>query len=87
MSPMSDWIAAVCAELDLDLGDQETIITAVLDLTADVAHGVARPAAPVTAYLIGLAAGRSADPRVTTAELAVRLGERAKAWESEHGDR
>ena len=80
---MSEWIAAVCAELELDLGDQEVVTTQVLDLTADVAHGVARPAAPVTAYLVGLAAGRSADPAAATAMLARRLGERAKAWESE----
>ena len=30
----------------------------VLDLARDVAHGVARPAAPLTAYLFGLAVGR-----------------------------
>jgi hypothetical protein len=33
----------------------------------------------VTAYLIGLAAGRTDDPAATTAMLARRLGERAKA--------
>lgn len=86
MSTMSDWITAVCAELELDLGDQDATTTTVLDLTADVAHGVARPAAPVTAYLIGLAAGRSADPSGTTAELADRLGERAKAWQADRGE-
>ena len=30
----------------------------MLDLTRDVAHGVARPAAPLTAYLVGVAVGR-----------------------------
>jgi hypothetical protein len=82
VSTMSDWIAAVCAELELDLADQEAATTAVLDLTADVAHGVARPAAPVTAYLVGLAAGRAADPDASTAELAAKLRAKAKAWEA-----
>jgi hypothetical protein len=83
MSTMSDWIEAVCADLDLDLSDQKATITTVLDLTADVAHGVARPAAPVTAFLVGLAAGRSADPEAAVEELTRRVSERAKAWEAE----
>ncbi|HWN34230.1 MAG TPA: DUF6457 domain-containing protein [Pseudonocardia sp.] len=86
MSTMSDWIAAVCAELELELADQAATTTAVLDLTADVAHGVARPAAPVTAFLVGLAAGRASasggTPDAEVAALCQRLGERAKAWES-----
>ncbi|HZZ48942.1 MAG TPA: DUF6457 domain-containing protein [Pseudonocardia sp.] len=84
MSTMSEWIAEVCAELDLNLTNEQATTAVVLDLTADVAHGVARPAAPVTAYLVGLAAGRSADPEAATKELATRLGERAKARQ-EHG--
>jgi hypothetical protein len=71
MSTMSEWTAAVCRELGLDEATEGTTTlvldltsttTLVLDLTADVAHGVARPAAPVTAYLLGLAAGRADDP-------------------------
>ncbi|MBA2325014.1 MAG: molybdopterin-guanine dinucleotide biosynthesis protein MobA [Pseudonocardiales bacterium] len=84
MSTMSDWIADVCRELGLELADLEATTTQVLDLTADVAHGVARPAAPVTAFLVGLAAGGSARPDETVAELAHRLGERAKAWQHEN---
>jgi Domain of unknown function (DUF6457) len=87
MSTMSDWIAAVCAELDLELADQARTTKVVLDVTGDVAHGVARPAAPVTAFLVGLAAGRRAaqggdvDAEVST--LSHRISERAKAWNSE----
>jgi hypothetical protein len=80
MSTMSEWIEAVCTELGLELSDPDATTAAVLDLTADVAHGVARPAAPVTAYLVGLAAGRTADPEATTAAMATLLGERAKSW-------
>jgi Domain of unknown function (DUF6457) len=31
----------------------------VLELTKDVAHNVARPAAPLAAFLVGLAAGKA----------------------------
>ena len=37
-------------------------VPVVLDLARDVAHQVLRPGAPVTAYLLGLAVGRGADP-------------------------
>jgi hypothetical protein len=63
MSTLEDWIAAVRAELDVDPVDT----TLVLDLARDVAHGVARPAAPLTAYLLGLAVGRGADARQAAA--------------------
>lgn len=49
---------------------------AVLDLARDVAHNVARPGAPLTAYLLGVAVGRGADLARTQEEL-VRLATRA----------
>jgi len=56
MSTLEEWTAAVCADLGLDPGVTDT--KTVLDLARDVAHGVARPAAPLTAYLLGVAVGR-----------------------------
>jgi hypothetical protein len=56
MSTMDEWTDAVCADLGLDASSAD--LRAVLDLTRDVAHGVARPAAPLTAYLVGMAVGR-----------------------------
>jgi hypothetical protein len=53
---LNEWVAAVSDELGIGAVD----ITEVLDLARDVAHGVARPAAPLTCLLIGLAA-RDAD--------------------------
>jgi hypothetical protein len=80
VSTLYDWISDVCAELGLELGDERAVTDTVLDLTADVAHGVARPAAPVTAYLVGLAAGRTDDPAAATARLSAQLAERARSW-------
>jgi molybdopterin-guanine dinucleotide biosynthesis protein A len=72
---LDDWLAAVAAELGVDPG--AVSIPTVLDLARDVAHGVARPAAPLTAFVVGLAAGAglgSAD------ELAARAAALAAQW-------
>ncbi len=59
MSTLEDWTAAVRAASDSIAEPLSTAETrAVLDLTRDVAHAVARPAAPLTAYLLGVAVGR-----------------------------
>lgn len=74
---MTNWVAVAAAELGLDPGDVP--VPAVLDLARDVAHNVLRPGAPVTAYLLGLAVGRGADP----VEAAVRLAALARAYDGE----
>lgn len=58
MSELGTWLAAVAGELGIDAEVDED---AVLDLGRDVAHTVARPATPLTAYLIGLAVGSGLD--------------------------
>ncbi len=67
MPTLDEWTAEVCTALGLDraLVDQAL----VLDLARDVAHGVARPAAPLTAYLAGLAVGRGASPAQASAAI------------------
>lgn len=68
MSRLDDWVTEACAELALDPGDVDTAV--VLDLARDVAHNVLRPAAPITAYLLGLAVGRGADPGQASAAVS-----------------
>ncbi|MEO3776818.1 DUF6457 domain-containing protein [Micromonospora sp. B11E3] len=79
MTVMDEWVTAACAELGLDA--VEVPVPVVLDLARDVAHQVLRPGAPVTAYLLGLAVGRGAEP----AAAAARLGELAATWPVELG--
>ena len=74
---MDQWTAAVCADLGLDANDAD--LRAVLDLTRDVAHGVARPAAPLTAYLVGVAVGRG----LALPDAAGRVSALAATWEKE----
>jgi hypothetical protein len=59
VNQLDEWTTRVLTELGLDDDPQ---VRLVLALSKDVAHGVVRPAAPVTAYLLGLAVGRGADP-------------------------
>jgi hypothetical protein len=77
MSTLEQWTTAVCAELGLDPGTADT--RAVLDLAREVAHSVDRPAAPLTAYLAGIAVGRGMDPETA----ATRVLNRAQAWAAE----
>ena len=52
------WSASLARELDI--ADLEVDIDAVLALAGVAAHAVLRPAAPLTTYLVGYAAGRAA---------------------------
>ncbi|MEV4640281.1 DUF6457 domain-containing protein [Actinoplanes sp. NPDC049548] len=76
---LDEWIRAASAELGLDADDVPR--GAVLDVARDVAHNVVRPGAPVSAYLMGLAVGRGADP----ADAAARLSDLALKWASTGG--
>ncbi|AZQ36087.1 molybdenum cofactor guanylyltransferase [Streptomyces cyaneochromogenes] len=53
---LDEWISAVKDELGIDL-DVDTKV--LLDLARDAAHGVARPAAPLTTFLVGYAAAQA----------------------------
>jgi hypothetical protein len=71
---LGSWVAELCAALDLDAGALDRDL--VLDLARDAAHHVARPAAPLTTFLVGYAAGLrggSAEARAETAAIAQRL--------------
>jgi Domain of unknown function (DUF6457) len=76
---LSEWVAAVARELGLDAVPPGTV-DMVLDLTADVAHGVSRPGAPVTAFLVGLAAGRASDPAAAAVTHAATVSALAADW-------
>jgi hypothetical protein len=77
MSTLEQWTATVCADLGLDPAAADTMT--VLDLARDVAHGVARPAAPLTAYLVGVAVGRG----LPLPDAAGRISALAASWTRE----
>lgn len=55
-SELDSWVeeAAEAVGVSLAPGDVAT----VLDLARDAAHGIARPAAPLTTFIAGMAVGR-----------------------------
>lgn len=81
---LSEWVTAVARDLGLENAvTSGSIVDTILDLAADAAHGVSRPAAPVTAFLVGLAAGRQAEPAVALADYARRISALAEGWGSD----
>ncbi|MFI8088881.1 NTP transferase domain-containing protein [Streptomyces sp. NPDC086080] len=77
---LDEWISAVKDELGIDL-DVDTGV--LLDLARDAAHGVARPAAPLTTFLVGYAAARAGGDRAAVAEAARKAAELARRWADE----
>lgn len=81
MNTLEAWTAKACEALDLDpaVVDRDLI----LQVAADVAHGVARPAAPLTTFLVGLAVGRSGGDAGSVRDLARRVQDLADVWSDE----
>lgn len=81
---LKEWTAAVKADLGIDLEVDRALLLA---LAGDAAHGVARPAAPLTTFLVGYAAGRVGGGPDAVAAAARRAGELAARWagEADHG--
>jgi Domain of unknown function (DUF6457) len=77
VNTLEEWAAAVCRALGLE-PDALSDRSAVLDLARDAAHGVARPAAPLTTFLLGVAVGRGQ----SLADTAAKLQALAAEWEA-----
>jgi hypothetical protein len=52
------WIADACAAVGVDPADVD--VSGIHGLTKEIAHGFARPMAPVGSYILGLAVGAAA---------------------------
>ena len=70
---LEQWMRTVSTELGLDVADPGAVQDVVLDLARDAAHGVARPAAPLTTFLLGVAVGRGADPAQAAAQIVALI--------------
>ncbi|MET8247472.1 NTP transferase domain-containing protein [Streptomyces sp. NPDC005202] len=77
---LDEWISAVKDELGIDL-DVDTGV--LLDLARDAAHGVARPAAPLTTFLVGYAAAQGNGGPEAVAEAARKAAALALRWAEE----
>lgn len=79
---LHDWIDELCDTLDIDADIDEAL---VLDLAKIVANNVERPAAPVSAYLLGIAVGRSDASTAEIERLAALTQELAERWDRPAG--
>ncbi|QYX78790.1 NTP transferase domain-containing protein [Streptomyces akebiae] len=77
---LDEWISAVKDELGIDL---DVDITELLDLARDAAHSVARPAAPLTTFLIGYAAAKAGGGPEAVTEAARKASALALRWADE----
>ncbi|MGN6425386.1 MAG: DUF6457 domain-containing protein [Leifsonia sp.] len=69
---LDDYARRAAAELGVAIEDGDVAV--LLDLARDAAHGVARPAAPLTAYLAGLAVGSGRSLEDAVAALRTVIG-------------
>ena len=75
MSALEEWAEVVCLEFDVLAGSVDARI--ILDMARDVAHRVDRLAAPLTAYLLGLAVAQGHPLEAS----AARISELAAGWD------
>lgn len=78
---LEDWTAHLAAELGV--GDVAVDVAGLLDVARDVAHAVARPAAPLSLFVVGLAAGRAGGDPGAVAAASARTSALADAWAAE----
>ncbi|MER6121249.1 NTP transferase domain-containing protein [Streptomyces sp. NPDC001795] len=77
---LDEWISAVKDELGIDLDVHTGVL---LDLARDAAHGVARPAAPLTTFLVGYAAAQAGGGPEAVAEATRKAAALALRWADE----
>lgn len=71
---LDEWLDALRKELGIESDD--AVRKTVLNLARVVAHTVDRPAAPLTAYFLGVAVGRGEELAAT----AERLQQLGRSW-------
>jgi len=75
---LDEWAAA--AAQTLGVTDVEVPTELILNVASDAAHGVARPAAPISTFLLGIAYGRSGGSPEALRRAAQELTARAESW-------
>lgn len=89
MDDRTRWTRQVTEALGIAPGTLDEVSDPVLDLVRDVAHQVNRPSAPLTAFLVGLAAGARLAPGAGAVAVAaevraqvVRVDDLVAAWQA-----
>ncbi|MCZ4497834.1 MAG: hypothetical protein JWQ74_387 [Marmoricola sp.] len=77
---LHDWIDELCDALDVEIDLDEAL---VLDVARLAAHNVARPAAPLTTFLLGYAAAKSGGDVEEIERLAAAATDLAARWDKD----
>ncbi|MFE6997148.1 DUF6457 domain-containing protein [Microbacterium sp. NPDC057659] len=80
---LEEWASALRERFDLSAEDVP--IALILDLARDVANGVARPAAPFSAFVAGLVAGRQGGSPEDIRAAVAAVVELAGTWPESPG--
>ena len=78
---LDEWAAELRGLFGLE--PEDIPIPLILDLARDVAVGVARPAAPLSAFVAGLAAGRAGGSPEHVRRSVAEITSLAAGWRSE----
>jgi hypothetical protein len=84
VNALDDFISMTARALGIDEAavDQRLLLA----MTRDVAHQVARPAAPLSAFLVGLAAGRAGGSPDAVREAAAKVTALASGYTAPDGE-
>jgi len=80
MSALDEWAEVVCLEFDVPADSVDARV--ILGMARDVAHRVDRPAAPLTAYLLGIAVARGHPLEAA----AARISDLAAGWDRDRDE-
>lgn len=83
MESAHKWLVGAAAELGLEKHEATELTRELLALTKDVAHERSRPAAPLTAYLVGLASANGDEARAHVEKLRAIIASGSDLADSE----
>jgi len=81
---LDEFLRTTCQALGIDPAAVDRDL--ILDLTKDVAHNVARPAAPLSAFVVGLAAGKAGGDADAVRAAATKVAALAAGYTSPDGE-
>jgi hypothetical protein len=83
-APTDQWLAAARHELGLEEATGSSAgLDAATELSSLVSGTVGPSVAPATVFLLGLAAGRAAEPSVAARDFTEKLGALARSWNAD----
>ena len=80
-SDLHRWVVGTAADLGVDPDALD--VEMLLDLAREVANGVARPAVPLTSFLVGYATGAGGGDRAAFERATARAAELVRLWSAE----